>query len=111
MSTTSQRLTTADIKQVLEALASEVSSKWYPFGIQLEVSVDKLDYLRKQNTSDNLASFCLVLVEWIKSGQATWEALCVALASETIGERALAEKLKTDYCTPEGIDVHEIVTN
>lgn len=108
-SNASHILTIADIKTVLEELANEVTSKWYQIGIQLEVRLDNLNSLRQQNTGDNTANLCHVLVTWIKSGKATWEALCKALESSTVAENALAGKLRTDYCMPssaEGENIH-----
>ena len=93
-SSTIHKLTTADIKTILEELANEAASKWYQIGIQLEVSLDLLNTLRQQNSSDDTTKLCCVLVPWLKSGQASWEALCRALESDTVGEKALAERLK-----------------
>ena len=101
MSTT-HKLTTADLKVILEELANEVSSKWYQIGIQLEVPLDQLNSLRHQSGSDHRANLCCILVTWLKSGKASWEALCDALQSGMVGEKALAEKLKSDYCSTEG---------
>ena len=97
---TTHKLTTADIKTILEELATEASSKWYHIGIQLDVPPDELNSMRQQNGSDDKAKLCSVLLPWLKSGKATWEALCAALKSGTVGDRSLAEKLKKDYCTP-----------
>lgn len=98
---TIHKLTTSDVKTILEELANEAASKWYQIGIQLEVPPDQLNSLRQQNTSDDKAKLCYVLVSWLKSGNASWEALCKVLESGTIGEKALADKLKEDYCTPD----------
>ena len=98
---TTHRLTTADIKTILEELANEASSKWYQIGIQLDVSLDLLNTTRQQNSSDDMAKLCCVLVPWLKSGKGSWEALCKALESGTVGEKALADKLREDYCTPD----------
>jgi hypothetical protein len=78
---TIHKLTTADIKTILEELANEAASKWYQIGIQLEVPLDLLNTTRQQNSSDDTATLCCVLVPWLKSGNGSWEALCKALES------------------------------
>ena len=98
---TTHKLTTADIKTILEELANEAASKWHQIGIQLEVSLDLLNTTHQQNSSDDKAKLCCVLVPWLKSGKGSWEALCKALESGTVGEKALADKLREDYCTPD----------
>ena len=98
---TIHKLTTADIKTILEELANEAASKWYQIGIQLEVSLDLLNTTRQQNSADDTAKLCCVLVPWLKSGKGSWEELCKALESGTVGEKALADKLREDYCTPD----------
>ena len=59
---TTHKLTTADIKTILEELANEAASKWYQIGIQLEVSLDLLNTTRQQNSSDGIYGKALLCV-------------------------------------------------
>ena len=105
--TSSHKLTKDDLKTVLEELADGVSSKWYLIGIQLNVSTDKLDS-QQQNGTDCKALLCNVLLTWIKTGKATWEALTEALRSDTVEEMALAEQLRSGYCMEDLVEGKDI---
>ena len=71
--------------------------RWYDIGLALEVPVAVLDQIRQEFSSP---SDCLleVLKHWLQSSPLpTWEDVCAALRSRTVGERPLAQQLEKEY--------------
>ena len=94
-----QLLTIDDLPVVREAL-NKVRAKWYDVGMQLRVSVDTLDAIKKQCLND--PSDCLreTLMTWLKSypPSPTWNDAVDALRSSVISESKLAADLEHKYC-------------
>ena len=68
--------------------------KWYDLGLKLGVSVAVLNQIRQMFSSP---SDCLleVLQHWLQSSpHPTWEEMCTALRSRTVGEHPLAQQLE-----------------
>ena len=82
-----------DLPTVLDELY-DIRDKWYNLGLRLNVSTEKLESL---TSHDQDSCFRQVLVNWLKSGKATWLALCQALSHRTVGQEELARKLQTKY--------------
>lgn len=82
-----------DLSTVLDELY-DIRDKWYFLGLQLKVAPEKLESL---TSHDQDSCFCQVLVDWLKSGVATWLALCEALSHKTVGHNETAIKLQTKY--------------
>ena len=90
-------LTSDDLPLVFEKL-HHVRKKWYEIGLQLPgPSVDDLETISLENKNDQNICLRKVLMLWLKSGKATWSAMCSALENCTIGERVLAEELRREY--------------
>ena len=87
------RLEEDDLGTVHEELY-DVRMKWYDLGLKLGVSVAVLDRIRQEFSSP---SDCLleVLKHWLQSSPLpTWEDVCAALRSRTVGEHPLAQQLE-----------------
>ena len=87
----------------LKLILSEVSSicdKWYCIGFELDLPVDYLEDLDTQLSDKKIdVGSCLrkVLVEWIKTNQATWPTLTKALSGDLVKEEGLASVLQRKY--------------
>ena len=86
----------------LKSLHSElhpVADKWYFLGVQLQVPIETLKCIRKENLS---VSECLLemLIVWLKctNPPSTWNILIEALESPPVGETLLAQQLRDKYC-------------
>ena len=83
------RLETEDLSTVHEELY-DARSKWYDLGMKLGVKVAVLDRIRQQfsNSSDCLRE---VLQHWLQSSPCpTWERVCAALRSCTVGDEVVS---------------------
>ena len=85
-----------DLAVVLDEL-HDVRKMWYEIGLRLQVSVEDLETISSEHKSDQ-HSLRRVILLWLKSGTATWAALCEALSNRTVGEVTLAGKLRERYC-------------
>ena len=89
------KLKDSDLHIILSEL-HEVRVKWYDIGIQLTVSTGDLDSVSVKERDPSNCLRCM-LVTWLRSGKATWAALCKSIASPTVGEGELATKLTEKY--------------
>ena len=93
------KLSLKELKVILLELQS-VCDKWYDIGLQLDQPVDFLEDLDNKLARQKLdVGTCLrkVLVEWLKSHQATWSILVEALKSDLVKEKRLANTLQRTY--------------
>ena len=75
----------------------DARSKWYDLGMKLDVKVTELDRSRQQFSN---SSVCLreIPQHWLQSSPCpTWEGVCAALRSCTVGEHPLAQQLEGTY--------------
>jgi len=86
----------------LKSLHSElhpVADKWYSLGVQLQVPIEILKCIRRENVP---MTECLLemLNVWLKctNPPPTWNILTEALESPPVGERLLAQQLRENYC-------------
>ena len=86
----------------LKSLHSElhpVADKWYSLGVQLQVPIETLKCIRRDNLP---ITECLLemLTVWLKctTPPPTWNTLTEALESPPVGERLLAQQLRDKYC-------------
>lgn len=84
-----------DLPKVLDELY-DIRDKWYNLGLRLNVPTEKLESL---TSHDQDSCFRQVLVDWLKSGKATWWTLCEALSHRTVGQEGLAKLLQAKYPT------------
>ena len=87
----------------LKSLHSElhpVSDKWFSLGVQLQVPIETLKCIRRENLpmTERLLE---MLTVWLKctNPPPTWNILIEALASPPVGEGLLAQQLRDKYCT------------
>ena len=93
------KLSLDELKLVLSEVSS-VCDKWYCIGFELDLPVDYLEDLDAQLSDEKIdVGSCLrkVLVEWIKSNQATWSTLIKALSGDFVREERLASILQRKY--------------
>jgi len=86
----------------LKSLHSElhpVADKWYSLGVQLQVPIESLKSIRRENLP---MTECLLemLTVWLKctNPPPTWNILTEALESPPVSEKLLAQQLKDKYC-------------
>ena len=76
-----------------------VSDKWFPLGVQLQVPIETLRSIRRENLpmTERLLE---MLTVWLKctNPPSTWNILTEALESPPVGERLLAHQLRVKYC-------------
>lgn len=93
------KLSLNELKLVLSEVSS-ICEKWYCIGFELDLPIDFLEDLDTQLCDEKIdVGSCLrkVLVEWIKSNQATWLTLIKALGGDLVGEGGLASVLQKKY--------------
>ena len=91
-----------DLANVLTELHI-AQAKWYNLGLQLKVSVTDLQRIESEYKNDHGTCLRQMLVRWLETGSATWEALIEALQAPIVhgGENqtsTLAETLQMKYC-------------
>ena len=86
-----------DLRKVLDELYT-ICSKWYYIGLRLDVPAEMLEKI-EADTEANDHHSCLrkVIVDWLKTGKATWLALCQALRHFTIDQAKLADTIQAKY--------------
>ena len=76
-----------------------IRSKWYQFGVQLQVPTDTLNSIQQSAADMNLLQ---MLSEWEKQmesqGGVTWVAVVEALRRQSIGENQLARRVIRQWC-------------
>ena len=76
-----------------------VSDKWFPLGVQLQVPIETLRSIRRENLpmTERLLE---MLTVWLRctNPPPTWNMLTEALESPPVGERLLAQQLRDKYC-------------
>ena len=95
--------------RVLHCELHPVSDKWFSLGVQLQVPIETLRCIRRENLpmTERLLE---MLTVWLKctTPPPTWNILAEALESPPVGERLLAQQLRDKYCprteggTPDG---------
>ena len=85
------------LRKVLDELYS-IRSKWYNIGLRLDVPAEMLEKIAADTEANDHHS-CLrkVIVDWLKTGKATWLALCQALRHCTIDRAKLADTIQAKY--------------
>ena len=87
-----------DLKS-LHCVLHPVCDKWFSLGVQLQVPIDTLRCIRRENLpmTEQLLE---MLTVWLKctNPPPTWNILTEALESPPVGERLLAQQLRDKYC-------------
>ena len=86
-----------DLRNILEELVG-VCNKWYEVGLRLNMPPGTLDTFKHLEPRISMRE---ILACWLRGTNPppTWEALADALESRTVGETALAQQLRSKYCT------------
>ena len=76
-----------------------VSDKWFSLGVQLQVPIETLRSIRRENLSMT-EKLLEMLTVWLKctNPPPTWNMLTEAVDSPPVGERLLAQQLRDKYC-------------
>ena len=86
-------------KDLVEELF-DVWSKWYRFGLQLDIPSSILADIDKSCRGDSFVAFNRVMQEWLnQQKEPSWAAIVVALRSRTVGEPRLADNLQDRHAT------------
>ena len=102
-----QPLSEKDLRVLMEEL-NNISAKWNNLGLQLGVSVGRLNAIKKDHhtTSDCLRE---TLTTWLKTfSSPSWSAMVDALKSRTVGEVNLAVELEQKYCLTQDTSIAAI---
>ena len=81
-----------DLKEIMDK-TWKAREKWFNIGIQLEMSVSDLKVISQNKSGQPDGCFVEMLVQWLRQGKATWEALINALKSEPVGYLQLANEI------------------
>ena len=94
----SGQLTLEDLREVRGALY-KARAKWYHIGVQLNLSVGKMDAIRLEFIYNN-DCFTEMCSHWLRrvDPRPSWAALTKALESPLVGEGHLAQQLRDKYC-------------
>ena len=85
-----------DVFEIQEELY-DVRAKWRTIGRGLKVSSSDLDVIDKDKANSE-EKFESVLSRWVRNGKdCTWSSLCRVLSTRTVGEAALAQKIKEKH--------------
>ena len=92
------KLTTSDLSKVRNEVFS-AAAKWYDIGLELGVSADDLDTIKKAN-DDPKECLREMLRQWLSKVdlEPTWEALIAALRIPAVNYPALANEIKLKFC-------------
>ena len=86
-----------DLKNLYEDLI-DIAHKWYDLGLQLEVTEGTLKTIKSDNPENSQHCLRKTLSTWLKiDPRPTWQTLCAALRSRTVGAEKLASDLEVKY--------------
>ena len=86
-----------NLKNVYEDLI-DISHQWYDLGLQLELEEGTLKTIKSDNPENSKHCLREVLSTWLKiDPRPTWQTLCAALCSRTVGAEKLAGDLEVKY--------------
>ena len=96
-----QQLSVDDLRVIMEELNS-VSAKWYDIGLQLGVSVGRLEIIKEYSGSERLRE---TLITWLKTypPPPMWSNIVDALRSNVVSESKLAAELECKYCSTQDL--------
>ena len=76
----------------------DISHKWFDLGLRLELEEGKLEAIELANHNKPQNCLRAVLSMWLKQdSRHTWQFLCAALRSKTVGENKLANTIEAKY--------------
>ena len=77
----------------------DIRTRWFSLGLQLGIHPGTLNTIEHQYQRDPDKCLLKLLIEWLKSGEASWEKLISALTNKTLGETNIAGKLEEKHCS------------
>ena len=76
----------------------DISHKWFDLGLRLELEEGKLETIELANPNNPQHCLREMLSTWLKQdSRRTWQFLCAALCSKTVGENNLANTIEAKY--------------
>ena len=92
-------LSKRDLKSVRREVVA-IASKWYDVGLELDLSADELDAIKKANRDNPQDCLRDLLRLWLSrvDTKPTWRALSNALTSPAVNEQALADTIERKHC-------------
>ena len=71
------------MKDLNRYVTKKYATNWYDIGIELDLELDVLDIIKKDNPQDSISCFQKTLNKWLKlnNQSATWKMLEVALTN------------------------------
>ena len=99
------KLNTRDLSKVRNEVLS-AAAKWYDIGLELGMSVDYLDTVKKEN-DDQKDCLREMLRQWLSGvdPEPSWESLVAALRIPVVNYPALASEIELKFC---GVSVESI---
>ena len=84
-----------DFRMLNNLVGAEIPAKWKSFGLQVGLQPGVLDGIESNRGRDYQDSFYQVFTEWRnrKSSDFTWVTVIIALCSNMVNERHLANKI------------------
>ena len=92
----SGKLSLSDLKVVREALYQE-RSKWDDIGIELGISKNDIDAIRKEKLGDTGECLTELISYYLKEDNASWSNIILALRAQSINNNDLAQKLEAKF--------------
>ena len=104
----SKPLTTSDLSKVRNEVFS-AAAKWYDIGLELGVSADDLDTIKKAN-DDPKECLREMLRQWLPKvdPQPSWEALVAALRIPAVNYATLAHEIELKYQQPVSLPITDV---
>ncbi len=92
------RLEVDDFRVVQTSLWT-VRSNWFQIGVELHLQVTDLDAIRVDCHDQSEPCFRVMIRQWLERAEPkpTWQALIAALREDTVGQKALADKIAAEH--------------
>ena len=76
----------------------DISHQWYDLGLQLRLEEGTLKTIKSDNPESSKHCLREMLSTWLKiDSRLSWETMCAALRSRTVGAEKLASDLEAKY--------------
>ena len=89
------------LKDVYTALF-DATDQWFHVGLQLDVDSNDLKRIFNEcHLPTNKEKLCEMLTVRINQGDLTWDHITEALENRTIGQKVIADEIRSKYITPQ----------
>ncbi len=80
----------------------DVTDQWFDIGLQLDVDSNDLKRIFNESTlQNNTERLREMLTVRLNQGELTWDHIIEALENRTIGQKVIADEIKSKYITPQ----------